>query len=219
MTAQFAAFFLFLACLARGAVIQDLEKDLTYARIGDLGKDAIVLEAALGKPDLILDLRNATATNDLAASLAQRLAQPPPNASDHRLILLNATTSAAIVAAVSRPVPRQLSIGPNSTAVLPDIIVTITLDQDRKAYDAFKVGEPLGKLINSNPEKKRFDEATLAHNRSTLADADPGDETDPAQAPPVQEKKPAEEIHDLVLERAIQIHHALLVTERVPAVR
>jgi hypothetical protein len=200
------------------ASVQELEKGLTYARIGDLDRDASQLEAALSKPAVILDLRDATGTPAEAKTLAGRLVQMPPKPADHRLILINPHTATPIVSAVEIPEPRQLTIGPRADGFQVDIAVPTTVEEDERAFDAFASGVPLSKLDNSNPEKKRYDEAVLAKNRAAaIAEAEGDSDADTpadasAQTPaPSSDKKPENQIHDYVLERAIQLHHALLV--------
>ena len=197
--------------------VQELEKGLTYARISDLGRDASELEAALGKATLILDLRDATGTTAAAKTLAGRLVQMPPKPTDHRLILINPHTAAPILSAVQIAEPRQLTVGPRADGFQVDIAVPTSAEDDERAFAAFASGTPLKQLDDSNPEKKRYDEATLAKNRAAAVAEAEGDSDDldtPAdsQTPSAaSEKKPEKQIHDYVLERAIQLHHALLV--------
>ncbi|HEY9156012.1 MAG TPA: hypothetical protein VIM69_12825 [Opitutaceae bacterium] len=198
------------------ASVQELEKGLAYARIGDLGRDATQLEAALSKPTLILDLRDATGTAEEAKTLAGRLGQMPAKPTDHRLILINPRTAPAIVSAVEVTEPRQLTIGPRADGFQVDITVPTSVDDDERAFTAFASGTPLNKLDDSNPDKKRYDEATLAKNRAAAVAEAEGDNEDDSPSPsptptPATEKKPENPVHDYVLERAIQLHHALLV--------
>lgn len=205
------------------AAPQDLGEGLSYARITDLAKDSADLHAALGKEAAIIDLRNATGTPDALAQLARDLNQPATGAHAIRLILINPTTAADVVAAVSVPHPRQLTIGPKSPALQPDVAVSTTVEQDRDAYTAGLEGTPIEKLTNGNPEKRRFDEAALArtHNGAAAAaesqipdgeDADP--EPPKAPPPPAPAAAPVAGPRDLVLARAIQIHRALLAVKK-----
>jgi hypothetical protein len=201
------------------ASIQELEKGLAYARISDLGRDASQLEAALSKPTVVLDLRDAAGTAAEAKTLASRLVQMPPKPTDHRLILINPHTAAPILSAVQIAEPRQLTIGPRADGFQVDIAVPISVEDDERAFAAFASGTPLNKLDDSNPEKKRYDEATLAKNRAAAVAEAEGDNDDidtPADAQTqtpntAPEKKPENQIHDAVLERAVQLHRALLV--------
>jgi|GEM_PF-875156 len=217
---RLAAFFLSISfaslavCAAPApAAVQQLEKGLTYARITDLGRDAAQLEAALAQPAVILDLRDATGTSAEAKALAGRLAQMPPKPADHRLILINPSTDAAILSTVDIPEPRQLTVGPRAAGFQVDIAVPVSVDDDQHAFAAFAQGAPLNKLDDSNPQKKRNDEAALAKNRAAaVAEAEGEDDGPPADVTPAPaEKKPEAPAHDLVLERAVQLHHALLV--------
>ena len=223
MTApRLAAFFLVgsLVSLTASAApapapVQELEKGLTYARISDLGRDAQTLEAALSKPALILDLRDATGTAAEAKTLAGRLVQMPPKPADHRLILVNPHTEPSITAAVEIAEARQLTLGPRAEGFQVDIVVPVSVEEDERAFAAFEQGTPLSELDNSNPEKKRYDEATLAKNRAAVAaaaESESDDDTPAASPTPTPaDKNPENKVHDRVLERAIQLHHALVV--------
>jgi len=212
--------------LSWAAPSREIAPGLPYFRIADLAKDTADLQSALTSDSVVLDLRSATGSADAAAALALRLEQPRPAGRGVRLILVNPGTAAEIVAAVSRPHPRQLTIGPSTPALAPDIAVTTSVEDDRRAYEALASGTPLEKLLSSNLDKKRFDEAALARTRANAAavtanehdadDPDPG-EVEPA-TPPATEKKatPAPPVtpHDLVLERAAQIYRALLAIKK-----
>ncbi len=217
---RLAAFFffgtVFITAHADTAVltVQEIEKGLAYARIADLGHDAAQVEAALSKSAIILDLRDTVGTTAEAKNLAQQLEQMPPRATDHRLILINPRTAPAITEAVEIAEPRQLTVGPRAADLHVDITVPTSPEADERALAALNSGAALSKLADSNPEKKRYDEATLVKNRAAAAaaeaepdDGSPNDSPTPTPVP----KRPEEEVHDLVLERAIQLHHALLV--------
>lgn len=204
---------------------RELAPGLPYFRIADLTREATELQAALKSDSVVLDLRCTPGTTDAVALLAQRLDQPRAAGSHGvRLILINPSSSAELVEAVSRPRPRSLTIGPRTPALAPDIAVPATVEEDRHAYEALVSGTPLDKLIASNPDKKRFDEAALARTRATAAAADRDAEDPEADEPDtaphrVPDKKgapppPPAVPHDLVLERAAQIYRALVASKR-----
>lgn len=214
--------FLFLAIAPLRAMSPpELAPGLAYFRITDLTKDAADVITALGKDSVVLDLRCALGSPEAAAALGQRLEKPHPGGHGVWLILINPSSAADIVDVVSRPHPHQLTVGPRTPALAPDIAVSTSAEEDRRAYDALASGTPLEKLISSNPEKKRFDEAALARTRAKAAadserDAEDADSPELADTPahPATEKAPAPPPaipHDLVLERAAQIYRALLV--------
>lgn len=212
---------LFLGIAPLWALSQpELAPGLAYFRVTDLTKDSGEVGAALEKESVVLDLRCTVGSPEAAAALGQRLEKPHPRGHGVWLILINPSTAADIVDVVSRPHPYELTLGPRTPALAPDIAVSTSAEEDRRAYDALASGTPLEKLISSNPEKKRFDEAALARARAkAAADSErDGEDTDSPElgdtpAHPVTEKTPPPPSipHDLVLERAAQIYRALLV--------
>lgn len=223
--ARLSLFFCVVSLSAKAESPRELAPGLPYLRVTDLTKDAAEVQTALKNESVVLDLRSAGATAEAAAALAQRLDQPRPSGGHGiRLFLINPSSSAELVQAVSRPRPRSLTIGPRTPALNPDIAVATSVEDDRHAYNALASGTPLEKLIASNPDKKRFDEAALAKTRATAAaadrEADDTDASEPDAAPhPTPEKKdsplpPPAVPHDLVLERAAQIYRALGAAKR-----
>lgn len=214
-----AAAIVLLSCFALSglaAVQSDLGQGLSYTRIGDLTKDAQELQSALSKDAVVIDFRNATSTPDAAAALNIRLDQAPASPRGLRILLVNPGTAAEVVDVLSRIHPRELTVGPKTPAIAPDIVVATPVEEDRKAYEALASGTPLEKLISANPEKRRFDEASLARSHASpanAADADPDTDESPeapkpaAPAPP--KLTPPAPPRDLVLIRAIQLHRAL----------
>lgn len=230
------AFFIALAASSFGALEHDLGQGLAYARIADLNKDAAALDEALARDAVVIDLRNTRANPEEVARLAQRLDQAPPGPHGLRLILVNPTTDAALVSAVTQDHPRELTLGPKTPALVTDIPVSISVEDDRRAYEALNTGADLEKLISSNPEKRRFDEATLAHNHALPPATGPGTTDDDAEpelptpaadspapagaadaistaAAPTPTPTPALP-HDLVLARAIQLHRAIVAARK-----
>ena len=214
--------FLSVTTLGWAAGQHELIPGLPYFRIADFAKDSADVQTALSNDSVVLDLRFAVGSADAAAAFALQLDKPRPNPHGVRLILINPSSSAAIIEAVSRPRPHQLTIGPRTPALSPDIAVAASVEEDRRAYDALTSGTSLEKLISSNPEKKRFDEAALAKSRANAAAAEHDDDTDSpevgAVARPVAEKDtpppPPPTPHDLVLERAAQVYRALVAAKR-----
>lgn len=203
-----------LASPCWAALQRDLGAGLSYTRISDLAADNAAVVEALQKPNLILDLRYTTSDQAAAAALSAQLDATTPPAGGVRIILLNASTAAPLVAVFEPERPRELSIGPASPAVTLDIPVTTTPEDDRRAFDALASGTPVEKLISSNTDKRRFDEATLARNRS--GDSSLADEDNQEPPPEVAEaaKKEAAPPHDSVLERAVQVARALPILRR-----
>lgn len=225
-------FFIFIAFVttftAHGALKEDLGEGLAYLRVTDWAADAAVVEKTIAEePALVLDLRNTTGDAEAGKQLSSALIYPtaPQRV---RLVLINATTSPALVAAASGALRDVVTLGPQSPAVVPDIVVAISSEDDRRAYDALTEGTPLKKLINGTLDKQRYDEARLvqdhANGGASPADADSGAEDDsPAAASdsPEEPSQPADEKAtppaptDTVLRRAIHLHRALLALKKL----
>lgn len=216
--------FLCFAVGASAALEQEIEKGLYFVRVADLDKEPSAVSAALSHEDVIIDLRYTAASTEAAATFHAQLKSAAMTPTAHRLILLTSTTSAALIAAVDQDIPHVVTLSPRSEALNTDIMVNASAEVDRTAYDAVNAGTALDKVISSNPEKRRFDEAALAHDRAAAAQAPADDDveqidaiagtTQPALSNPDAAKKSPAAPHDRVLERAIQIHRALLVLKR-----
>ncbi|HEU5079401.1 MAG TPA: hypothetical protein VFT72_09310 [Opitutaceae bacterium] len=218
-----AALVSFAPSRASAAIEQEIEKGLYFVRVADLDKETATVSAALAHEDVIIDLRYTKGSVDAAATFAAHLHSAPNTPTAHRLILLTPTTSPAIIDALSEQIPHVLTLSPRSEALNTDIQVNTSAEIDRTAYDAVNSGTALDKVISSNPEKRRFDEAALAHERAAAAELPADDEdqidaiagtTQPTPANPEAAKKSPVAPHDRVLERAIQINRALLVMKR-----
>jgi hypothetical protein len=232
-----------LALSCGAGLEKDLGQGVKYFRIADLEADAALSRSALTQPKTILDLRGATGSKEAVGAFAESLKTSSTDAKTLRIVLVSPRTVPELVAVISAPRPRQLTVGARAENLKTDIAVATPADADLKAYQALESGTPLEKLISSNPEKRRFDEAALARTHangnggqgapaSTAAARDAADQQDesgkkdapstaPADDAPVapaatganatpEVKAPAEPpLHDLVLERALQLHRAL----------
>jgi hypothetical protein len=220
---------LLLASNAQAALEQDLGQGLAYVRVTDLSADLPVLEKVLTHPAVVLDLRNTPSAAGKIAELTADL-NKTPSAHAVRLVLLSATTAPDLIEVVSSGRPGIVTLGARSAAITPDIALAVSSEEDRHAYDAFGGGTPLEKLLSSTLEKKRFDEAALVRDRASGAtgpgDVGPDDDAttlspeakDPATAtpapPPAKKIEPAPLI-DVVLQRAVQLHRALLALKKI----
>lgn len=213
--------FLLSALSAPAALEKDLGSGLWYLRTTDLKKDEPQVEAALLRPALVLDLRTTRADADSAQALQAALEHA---STDHHLhfILINATTTPALVAAVSAGYPEAVTFGPRSPAIVPDVPIAISDEKDRLAYEALNKGTPIEKLIQYAPEKRRYDEAALARDRARAQNPDAADE-DAADADTAVEngatkaeaKKPEPPpLIDAVLQRAVQLHRSLAALKK-----
>ncbi len=226
---SFATLLLFLAPVSgvHAALEKDLGQALTYLRVTDATTDAkTTIDALHDRPALVLDLRSLPTADQLASTIQTALAHPPePRAV--RIILINATTAPTLIAAITDTLPNVITIGPQTPALTPDIAIATSDENDRHAFAALATGTPLEKLINATREKRRYDEAKLVHDHNNgIAPSDPelpADAEDDTITEPVKEKTEAEkgkktepvQIIDLVLERAVQLHRALLALKRL----
>ena len=225
----FIVLFLSAVSGAHAALEKELGQALAYLRITDASADtALILDTIDRRPALVLDLRSASAGDALAGLIQAALAKPPaPHAV--RIVLINSTTAPALVATITGALPSVITIGPRSPAITPDIAVTISDEDDRRAFTALATGTPLEKLINDAHDKPRYDEAKLVHDHAngvsppeSALPADAEDDsvtTEPAAedkkvADPAKKTAPAPMI-DLVLERAVQLHRSLLALKKL----
>jgi hypothetical protein len=217
---------LVLAPVTHAALEKELGQALAYVRVTDASTDAsLAADTIERRPALVLDLRSLPADEKFAAVIHTALAKPPaPHAV--RFVLVNSTTAPALLAALNDETFKYvITLGPRSPAVEPDIAVSISDEEDRRAYAALASGTPLEKLITDNHEKPRYDEARLVQDHTngvtppdTLLPADADDDsvtTEPdTEKKPAVAKKPAPPV-DLVLERAVQIHRSLLALKKL----
>jgi hypothetical protein len=211
---------------SHAAFDKDLGQGLRYFRTANMAADLGSLRQATRAPAVILDLRGASATAEALHEFDLTLGQA--TTPGLRIILLNAKTAPDVVRLVTTPRRRQITISPASAKLPTDLKVNIATERDLEAYVALETGTPLEKLVSSNPEKKRFDEAALARTHGNgpgsggpglvaANGAEEEDEGDPDNTPPTAPTQaPADAkvttpppLHDLVLERAVQLHRAL----------
>ena len=107
--------------------------------------------------------------------------------------------------------PNLVVLGPAARDFEPDISVPVSPSAERRAYDALEKGAAIDSLVTEKVEKTRNDEERL--DREHLEDGAPpdeGGETAQANSPP-----PAPSLIDPVLQRAVQLHRALLALKRL----
>jgi hypothetical protein len=229
-TFSFLVFVLLLAIAPglRAALEKDLGQTLAYLRINDAQADlGTVLDLIERRPALVLDLRSVIVEDGIAEPLqAALIKRPLPRAV--RIILINSTTAPALIAAVNAPLPNVITMGPRTAAVIPDVAVATSDEDDRRGFAALAAGTPVEKLINDTRDKRRYDEARLVHDHAngvtppdSLLPSDAEDDsvtTEPTSDPkPSDENKKAEPplVVDLVLERAVQLHRSLLALKKL----
>lgn len=196
----------------------DLGNNLAYLRVHALTDAAGDLKATLPlKHACVLDVRYATATNEAIDALKAALAGHP--ADEPLFILVGASTPAAIVDALALPThPKFITLGITGTQPAPRIEVRATAETDRAAYDAYDHGKALTELVTGKVEKERYDESTLVHEFKN-GNPDPEAALSP-DAPKSKSDKSddsgdtPEPIRDRVLQRALNLHQALLALRR-----
>jgi hypothetical protein len=92
--------------------------------------------------------------------------------------------------------------------------VSVPAAAEQRAYAALENGTPLEALITQPMDKPRNDEAMLA--REHLSDTALGDAAESARSDRVAPAKPGPPApFDPVLQRAVQLHRALVALKRV----
>jgi len=209
----FLSIGLLLAVRAAAAPI-DLGQDLLYCRVRALPAD--LPAADTGKSALVLDLRYATTDDAGVAAFSAWLgfrtgAQPI-------FILVNADTGSALLHTLTaHPLPSGVvTLGPPLPALIPDVPLKISPDTERHAYDALDHGATVDSLVVEKINKPRYDEAEMvkehASDSGPMADDTAAAKPDSAPAKPT----PPPQLIDLALQRAIQLHRALLALNKIP---
>lgn len=207
---------------ASPGLTRDLGEGLAYHRVTTLPADLPVIDAARKQPR-VLDLRYAAGDDAAGAALGGWLKF---NAAPRTpvFLLVNADTSGPLLAhlAARLPVAGVIVIGVASPGLTPDLLLKISADTERLAYDALAAGAPVASLLNDTPEKLRNDEAQLAkdHHGSPAdptAYATPASDDlieDAAPAPAAKPKSPPPLI-DVALQRAVQLHRSLKALKKL----
>jgi len=217
--------FVFLASSlmlsAAPAVEQSLGQNLAYLRIHQLPGD-LPNASVPRKGSLVLDLRFVSADQDAAAAFEAWLNfQSRPTTTT--IVLINAQTAPALLSALAPDnVPaRVVTVGPAADTIKPDIALKLPDGADRAAYDALEHGTPLDSLVARKIDKPRHDEAAAVKERAggdaSDAATDGPDESVPAEpgsaATPTPTPVPVP--LDAVLQRAVQLHRALLALRKI----
>ena len=203
-------------CRAAPAPAVDLGQNLTYLRLRSLPADAPALTAAWLAPALVVDLRYPAVEGSPAipAGLPSRPRHAP------LFVLVGPGTPADALAALRAAAPAQITLGLPAPGVTPDLVLAVDPAADRRAYDALEAGAGLDALINVKIAKERFDEAALAREHEQDQAGNPPPDLPPAApaapAAPATAPAPPPPPVDVVLQRAVQLHRALLALGRLP---
>lgn len=232
MKSSFLVLLIFLYALSSSAsaapLTLDLGSGLAYHRARAIPADLPTSSPSRPQP-LVLDLRYATGDADAAVALAAWLkfhAAPRTPV----LLLANAATSPDLRAAFAERdrTAGLIVLGAATTDFAPDIALTIEPATDRRAYDALETGTALTALIAPPVEKIRNDEARLVAQRLPERAPTTHDDSEPPfapAAPPVSlpastaptgpATPPPPPVIDVVLQRAVQLHRALLALKKL----
>jgi len=199
----------------------DLGRNLAYVRLHRLPEDAAALADSWKAPALVVDLRHTT--GDPAQALPPDLPARPRRAP--LFALVGPDTAPALLAAIRERAPALISIGLAAPGLTPDLALTVSPEADRRAYDALDGGASVESLTSEKMAKPRFDEAALAHEHTAEAagrEPPPAPAPDPSGAAPAPSPTPAAApaaeavLKDVVLQRAVQLHRALLALGKLP---
>ena len=196
-------------------LVRDLGEGLAYLRAQTLPAD---LPPAPPKAQpTVLDLRFSTASEPAATALGTWL-DFRASAKTPVFILVNADTPRSLRLAVAALLshPGIVTIGSGSAEFVPDFAITAPHGAERKAYDALAHGAPLESLLVENADKPRNDEATIMRDRANPPnDADSAFNDDPLDAAKPTPPPPPPLVIDLALQKAVQLHRALLALKRL----
>ena len=189
----------------------DLGADLAYLHIKSLADAAPLLPTALSaQRPLVLDLRYATSDAAALAVFQTALARHPAPL----FILFSTATPQEIITVVKQSAGAIITLSVAGAAAPAQIQVQADPAADRLAYEALGQGTLPAILVTGKIEKERFDEATLVQEfKNGNPDAEPPPLPDPTQ-PKLNQAAPVKApLIDRVLQRAIQLHRALLALE------
>jgi hypothetical protein len=195
-----------LTALAGTAPVEeDLGRGLWYVRVHRLPADLPPTRGGPA-PACVLDLRFVEADQEAAVAfgawLKFRAAPRSPV-----FVVVNAGTSAALLRVLrsSPAVAGLISIGGPVGAFVPDSVVRVAPDEERKAYDAFENGVAMTALIADQPNKVRIDEASLARERPA----------EPVGEPPVAAPPRPRPLVDVAAQRAVHLHRSLQAFKKI----
>jgi hypothetical protein len=211
-------FALFLASLLAGPAlaappVRDLGLGLSYVRVHSLPGD-LPSDGSLSGHACVLDIRYVQGGGATAGALASWLSTHCGPRTPV-LLLANASTGRDLLAALQGPgaAPGLVVLGAAAPGFQPDVAVAIPPGAERRAYDALERGTPVDSLVTERVDKPRNDEAMLA--REHLPDSALGEDEGGTQAEQAGRPEPPPPLIDAVLQRAIQLHRALLALKRL----
>lgn len=209
-----AAALLLAARVAAAPVERTLGDGLVYFRVHAVPDDLPATPPAHTRA-CILDLRYARGTAAAAVVFGGWLRF---HCSEHTpvFVLVNDACAAPLRQVLQHPLlPGLLTFGIAGDSPAPDLTVTESAEAEKRAYDAFEHGTDIAALTTDHPDKQRYDEASLAQERSADdSQVVPGDDDSPIESDQPAAKKP-EPPSDAVLERAIHVYQGLRAMNRL----
>ena len=209
--------FLFTTALATlvasAAEVRDLGEGLGYLRLRDVDGEAFSVPAG----PLVIDLRQATQAGSGGIDRLRGLLGLP----SVRFVLISDATAPSITTFLETRAPTVLTLG-GLGAPETDIRVSVSAEDDRKAFDALDQGASLTDLVTPPLVKARRDEAAIlrarrAGNRPPDGPPPPATPQTPAApaSPAAIETPAATPPSDPVLQRAVQLHRGLRALKRL----
>ncbi len=210
-----SVFLIALIPLHAEPLMRGLGENLRYFRAHVLPTDLPAADVKTGP--LILDLRYTLAETEATTALDAWL-KFRATATTPVFVLVNGDTAPALRELLMTPDDRigVITIGRASSDITPDISIDTTSDDERHAYDALEKNSPIESLITENADKPRTDEASIMSTRrepnAIQADAAAPDRASPAEKKPAPMPPP---VIDRAIQRAVQLHRALLALKRL----
>lgn len=209
-----AAAVLLVAAAHAAPVERTLGDGLVYFRVHTVPDDLPGRDPAQTRA-CILDLRYAAGTPAAAVVFGGWL-RFHCSARTPVFVLVNDDCAAPLREVLHHAaLPGLLTFGIAGQSTAPDITVTQSTTAERRAYEAFEHGTGIAALTTDHPDKQRYDEASLAQERSgDQGDVVPGDDDSPIESDQPPAKKPAPPT-DAALERAIHVYQGLRAMKRL----
>jgi hypothetical protein len=201
-------FLISLAAAMAAPVERELGVGLGYFRVRELPAD-LPAKPAGRVTACVLDLRYVSGDADAAAAVMTWLKFRASTRSPV-FVLANTETSTALQKALAAHERGTgiLVVGIPGRQFRPDVAVTGSGQNERRAYDALDQGISTAVLLTDNPDKVRNDEASLSKDRLAEASADAAEGAlagKRAGPPPI----------DVTLQRAVHLHRALVALRKL----
>ncbi|MGH7945930.1 MAG: hypothetical protein ACREH8_24510 [Opitutaceae bacterium] len=183
---------------------RELGSGLLYMRVHTLPDD-LPAKPAGRVPPCILDVRYVRADAEAAAAFSAWL-KSRATLRTPVFVLANADTASPLLKVLAAHARGTgiVVLGIERGSFRPDVAVTGSPEDERRAYDALEGGASINTLLTDNPDKVRNDEASLSRDRLAEASADAA--KDGKKAPPPV---------DLTLQRAMHLHRALVALKKI----